>query len=320
MTDRDSATTDADVLIEVEERAIEMARGAGRILGKHFGTKLSVGYKDENETDPVTQVDKECQEYLVDAISHHFPDHGVVGEEDSPQKDSVAPEFVWILDPLDGTKNYLSGFPVYASSIGVLRKGTPVAGAIYVPWPGADEGSVFHARAGAGAFADDERLSVFEADQPDPVRLVTLPGSLGGSIRFDMAARGKTGEVRVTGSIAHELAMTAKGVLQYTVTMNSHLWDIAAGVLLVKEAGGLAMAGTPVRTFLAGPRLTWANSDSLIPAWREGETTMDELRKWAQPMVLGGPEIVRWVTDNLRTHRSLSRRLTHTLRRLNPTR
>lgn len=318
MMDGSSDLLCEDLLIEIENCAVDMARGAALILGKHFGTSLEVEYKDKGETDPVTQVDKECQEFLIDAISKRFPCHGIVGEEDAPKEDSAAPEIVWVLDPLDGTKNFLSGYPVYASSIGVLHRGTPVVGVIYVPWPDCDEGSVFRARVGAGAFVNEERLSVFEAKQPDPVRLVALPGSLRGFVSFGELARGQIGEVRVTGSIAHELAMTCKGVLQYTITMNPHLWDVAAGALLVREAGGIVMAGTSAGKSIVGYQQTWTDTGSLISNWKEGETTMQQLRNWSQPLVLGGPDIVTWVTANLSASNRRPGRLANILRSLNP--
>ncbi|HCH10345.1 MAG TPA: inositol monophosphatase, partial [Dehalococcoidia bacterium] len=70
------------------------------------------------------------------------------------------PDFLWVLDPLDGTKNFLHGLPVYACSVGVLYKGAPVAGAVFVPWPVEGGGIVFHAHKGGGAFADSEMISV----------------------------------------------------------------------------------------------------------------------------------------------------------------
>ena len=163
-----------DLLAEIESHAAEFARGAGKILSGHFEAPLQVDYKDEAESDPVTAADKETQRFLTDRILQAFPDHAVLGEEDDedaggdtssfPRKrestpGAPLPDFAWALDPLDGTKNFVAGLPVYASSIGVLHRGVPVVGAVYVPWPGC-EGRVVHARSGGPALLDGEPVSV----------------------------------------------------------------------------------------------------------------------------------------------------------------
>ena len=92
---------DDALLREIEARAAEMARGAGAVLSSYFGKSLDVEFKDEAGHDPVTNADKETQEFLGQAIGKHFPDHSILGEEDEPKEDSPANDFVWALDPLD---------------------------------------------------------------------------------------------------------------------------------------------------------------------------------------------------------------------------
>ena len=155
--------------VEIEAAAVEFARGAGDLLASHFGRALSVEYKDKAQQDPVTAADKETQAYLVDQISRRFPDHGVLGEEDDASLDGErsAADFLWVLDPLDGTTNFMNGLPVYASSIGVLYRGRPLAGAVYIPWPSANaSGVVVHCHVGGGAFADGEPVSVYQTEKP----------------------------------------------------------------------------------------------------------------------------------------------------------
>ena len=169
-----------------------MARDFGQMLMQYFGTNLDVQYKDEKESDPVTNVDKEVQTDLVRAISEGYPGHGVVGEED--EDDEPAPDYVWVLDPLDGTKNFINGLPVFASSIGILHRGVPVAGAIYVPWPGSLDGLVVHARKCGGAYANDEPVTVLDGPEPEGNRLIALPASFSRAFRFGAPMRGKAGE------------------------------------------------------------------------------------------------------------------------------
>ena len=116
--------------------------------------------------------------------------------------EAPAADVLWVLDPLDGTTNFLNGLPVYAVSIGVLYRGTPVAGALFVPWPGSNGGVVLHARRGGGARMEDEALSVLDGDAPEAGRLTGLPASFGARFRVGSGLRRQPGEVRVTGSIA----------------------------------------------------------------------------------------------------------------------
>jgi myo-inositol-1(or 4)-monophosphatase len=312
-------------LQEIENHAVEIAGGAGRILAGHFGRSLKIDYKDDAERDPVTEADHETQAYLVDAIKARFPDHGILGEEDDEETrddKSAAPDFLWVLDPLDGTKNFLHGLPVYASSIGVLFKGAPVAGAVFVPWPGAANGGlVFHARKGGGAFADGQPISVLDSDGPKGNVLVTLPAGFGSFLGFRKPMIGKVGELRVTGSIAYELVMVARGVTQYMVTTAPHLWDVAGGVALVMEAGGILMRGSrdpgPLGLF---PSTRWEEVETLVPDWRSGQTSLGDVRRWRAPLTLGSPGVARFVTANMRRRSNLRRRLVRRIRSLRPRR
>ena len=316
---------DDSLLAEIESLATNIARDAGAILSKYFGKgkSLDIEYKDKQERDPVTNADKESQEFLVKAISEKFPDHGILGEEneDKEQEESSAPDFVWVLDPLDGTKNFLNGLPIYASSIGIMHLGIPVAAAVFIPWPAEGGGVVLHARKGGGAFSDGEPISVFKSDEPKGNRLITLPGYFGATHSFQKPMRDKVGELRVTGSIAYEMAMTATGVLQYSITTGPRLWDAAGGVLLVMEAGGLVMRGHRKKRPLGlTPVTKWEPMESLVPTWQSGKTTMKELRKWVAPLTLGSPEVVRYVTSNVRNRPMLRWRLRRAMRKLKPKR
>lgn len=314
-----------ELLAQIEAQAVEMARNAGAVLLKHFGKSLSIEYKDKRQRDPVTNADKESQEYLKQAISQWFPGHGVLGEEDKDD-DSTAPDFLWVLDPLDGTRNFMSGLPVYACSLGVMYRGAPIVGAVFVPWPCEGGGVVLHARKGGGAFMGNvtlelsegqERLAVFQAEEPKGSAIVGVPGYFQRTYRFKKPMLGKVGEVRVTGSTAYELAMTARGTLQYAISSAPHLWDVAAGVVLVAEAGGLVMRGQRpqgLRSLWAAVR--WEPMEALVPTWQSGVTTMKELRGWTAPLVLGSPGVVRYLTANMRAIPPLEFRIRRLSRRM----
>jgi myo-inositol-1(or 4)-monophosphatase len=299
---------------EIEAHAIEIARGAGRILVEHFGRQIDVEFKDEQERDPVTAADKAAQEYLSTEIIKRFPEHGILGEEgtkEEKESDEPAKDILWVLDPLDGTTNFMNGLPLFASSIGVLYRGWPMAAALYIPWPTNDGGFVLHCRKGGGCFADDERVSVYESDEPVPSRLIGVPGYFGVLQGFTGELAGKAGEVRTTGSIAYELAMTAKGVLQYAMFGAPRLWDMAGGALAVVEAGGTVM------TRFRGEK-RWHPMECLVPSWGGKSPTMKELRGWVAPLVAGNPKVAPLIADNVKRRFSISSqfgKLTSPLRR-----
>ena len=305
---------DGDLPRRLESTAIDLARAAGVVLREHFSKAIDVEYKDEAERDPVSTVDKASQELLSAEIARRWPGHGILGEEilDGGQgdDDAPAPDVVWVLDPLDGTKNYLAGLPVYAASVGVLHRGAPVAGAIYAPWPGKEDGVVFHASRGGGAYVEDDPISVFQAEEPSAKRLATLPAYFTSTHRFLKPMRGRLGEIRNTGSIAYDMALVASGVLQYTYSHGPRLWDAAGGATIVMEAGGAMMRGRQARGALPFTTTTrWQRLESFLPRWESGKTTMGELRRWSAPLVTGSPGVIRYVTANVRRRSGIPRRL-----------
>ena len=313
LTPVQSTLPDDGLAEEIEAAAVELAKGAGEILSSRFGQRIAVEYKDKDQRDPVTEVDKACQEYLVREIGRLFPEHSILGEEgggdESGESETPCNDIVWVLDPLDGTTNFLNGLPVFASSIGVLYRGRPLVGAMFVPWPVAGGGFVLHCRRGAGCFAGEERTAVYESEEIVNNRLVGLPGFFGQSTRFGKGLKGRTGEVRTTGSIAYELAMTACGVLQYAVIGAPRMWDMAAGALAVMEAGGTVM------TRLHGQK-RWQPMDSLVPSWDARPPTLKELRQWVAPMVAGNKHVAPLVAQNLRRRFSLKAKLRPVVRKL----
>ena len=295
---------DAEIL-EIELHAVQLARGAGEILAGHFGRHIEVEFKDDKQRDPVTAADKTTQAYLAAEISRRFPDHGILGEEateEEKQSEEPARDTLWVLDPLDGTTNFLNGLPVFASSIGVIHRGRPVAAALYIPWPAEGGGFVLHCRRGGGCFADDVPVQVLETEQPIPNRLIGLPGYFAVANRFTGGLADKAGELRTTGSIAYELAMTARGVMQYGIFGAPRMWDMAGGALAVQEAGGTVM------TRFRGER-QWHPIESFVPSWDEKTPTMKELRAWVAPLVAGNNHLAPLIANNVRRRFSLKAKL-----------
>ena len=289
---------------ELEDFAVSLAWGAGSVLMEYFSgdrsDSLDVEYKDKNQRDPVTSADKATQDYLINEISNKFPEHGILGEEDSSDSgnDAQVPDFLWVLDPLDGTTNFINGLPVFASSIGLIYKGWPLIAALYIPWPNSRGGFVLHCHRGGGCYADDKVVSVYETASPVANRLIGLPGYFVQNMRFSKNIKGSPGELRTTGSIAYELAMTACGVLQYAVIGAPRMWDMLAGALAVQEAGGTIMIRLP------GEK-THGPMGSLFPAQYNGSPTFKQLRNWVGPLIGGNRQLAPLIEGNIRRKVSL---------------
>jgi myo-inositol-1(or 4)-monophosphatase len=230
---------DRQLLGEAEAVCVEAVRRAGSVLLEYFRTALQVDFKARGKTDPVTEADRHSEALLRRTLTRAFPQHGIVGEE---QEDAIRAEadYVWFLDPLDGTANFTAGLPAFAVSMGLCFRGQPVLGVIAVPWEG-PEGTVFRAHQGGGAYCNDTAIQVAPADLPAGTRLVSMPFWSLWQYRIRQVARMRQTNVRASGSIAYELAYAAHGAFQFSVISGARLWDMVAGVVLIQEAGGVTL-------------------------------------------------------------------------------
>jgi myo-inositol-1(or 4)-monophosphatase len=277
---------DSEELAEIERQVVDVAWQAGRILISRFRQPVNVDWKGKRKgADPVTDVDHRVEEFVREELSHRFSSHAVVGEEGAGAESEPA-ACTWVVDPLDGTTNFMNGLPAFACSIGLLEHGVPVVGAIFVPWPVAAEAMVLHARTGGGAWVDDQALTVSSVPLP-PRSLVVVPRR---SSRLHVPLTGGFGERRSVGSIAYEMAATALGTYGLVLFESPRVWDVAAGALLVKEAGGVAMT-LPRDSRSWRPLRAFAFDDHLRDEGGEPHVvTQAQLRNWTQP-VLAGPSL-----------------------------
>ena len=283
----------------IERSAVALAEEAGRLLLDYYRQAIEVEYKDEHRRDPVTKADREIEEYLARAVRERFPDHAVLGEEGSPGE--PAAEYLWVIDPVDGTSNFVYHLPFFCVSIAVLHRRRPVVAAIFAPGPAELGGGVYHARLGGGAFLGDRLIKV-ASPEPKPVRgLVSLPGFAFGMFRMSGAFARSPGDPRTLGSAALELALVAAGVLQYGLFGSLKIWDVAAGVLLVREAGGEVLSW---RGWLSG----WKRLGAFA-AREPSEKDPTGLRGWSEPLLAGGPQVASFVRAGARPNRHALRRL-----------
>jgi myo-inositol-1(or 4)-monophosphatase len=218
--------------------AIEAAKEAGRFLKQNLGKVREINLKSGQERNLVTEIDKKSEQLIVSIIRKHFPAHDILAEESGSEHGKQS-DFRWIIDPLDGTTNFTHGLPIFCVSIGLEKKGELIAGVIYDP--NFDE--LFTAEKARGAFLNGKRLRVsqtpllknsllvsgFPYDVPD-----NPDNCIEHFINFLLEAQG----IRRMGSAAIDLAYVAAGRYDGFWEVNLNSWDMAAGVLLIREAGG----------------------------------------------------------------------------------
>jgi myo-inositol-1(or 4)-monophosphatase len=214
------------------------ARKAGRALKRDFGEveKLQVSLK--GPANFVSSADKRAEDIVYQELSRARPGYGFLGEEGG-RREGADKTHTWVVDPLDGTSNFLHGIPQFAVSIGLEREGTIVAGVIYNP--ANDE--LYTAERGKGAFLNDQRLRVAGRQRLlDAVVACALPHHGRGDLalfRQEFAAvQDKVAGFRRFGAAALDLAWVAAGRLDAYWERNLSPWDMAAGLLMVREAGG----------------------------------------------------------------------------------
>ncbi|GIX46487.1 MAG: hypothetical protein KatS3mg131_0698 [Candidatus Tectimicrobiota bacterium] len=232
---------DRHLLVEAEAVCVEAVRQASAVLMEYFRTPLAVEFKEKGQQAPVTEADRHAEALLRRALTRAFPSHGIVAEEDETAVNAAA-DYLWFLDPLDGTANFAAGLPAFAVSAGLCYRGTPVLGVIAIPGEGA-AGTLLRAHWGGGAYCNDRRIHVAAEDVPAGTQLVSMPFWFLRQYRLRHGAQVWRWNVRAHGSIAYELGYTACGALQLAIISGARLWDMVAGVVLVHEAGGMAVFG-----------------------------------------------------------------------------
>jgi myo-inositol-1(or 4)-monophosphatase len=302
------ASRDTGSLALIEDCATEWAAECGRLASEYFRSGMAVEYKGPGRRDPVTEADRRVEDFLRATISDRFPEHRVLGEE-RPDVGPVDADFIWVLDPIDGTANFASGLPVFAVSIGVLQHGVPVVGAVYTSVGLHLRPGVIHARRGGGCVANGERLVAFGEPTLHPSRPAALPAAYWRRFRFGRGLRWQPIEARTTGSIAWELTMIAAGALQFGAYPRPHIWDLAAGAVLIREAGGLVL-------YWERARSSWLPLERFDAPLRNARGAPGALRDWTRPVLLGGSLVTTFVAQHLRPRDGLRARLWPLLWRL----
>jgi len=259
-------------LEEFVKSAKEAALIGGQVLRENFRKVQDHNIEEKAEKDFVSFVDRESEARIKDYILRKYPDHSVVGEEEGGEEEG---ELIWYIDPLDGTKNYIAGFPVFGVSVGLVKDGEPVVGAVYLP----AFNSLYWAGKGLGAYKDGKEITVSPTSN---LRLSVVAYGFPSRALRDLDTYwsifrevfDKVAAMRRPGAAAVDLCMTAEGIFEGMMEFELSPWDICAGTVILKEAGG------EVKTLKSHGRLDVIASNGRIQSYLEGVVTthLRELR------------------------------------------
>jgi myo-inositol-1(or 4)-monophosphatase len=231
--------------------AVKAARAAGAIINRAALDVESVRVSAKQTNDFVTEIDQAAEAIIIETLLTAYPGHGILAEESGSEQGAKDSEFVWIIDPLDGTTNFIHGFPVYCVSIALSVRGKIEQAVVYDP----TRNDLFCATKGRGAYMNDRRIRVAKRTRLQECLISTgFPYRPGDKLKPYLSMLGEVmtqcAGVRRPGAAALDLAYTAAGFNDGFFESNLLPWDVAAGSLLVTEAGGLVGNFTGEADFL----------------------------------------------------------------------
>lgn len=232
--------------------AIRAARNAGSIITRYMDRLDGLNVSAKGHNDFVSEVDRQAELEIIQTIQKAYPDHGILAEESRPEPSDH--DYLWIIDPLDGTTNYLHGFPQFAVSIALQYKGSLEQAVIYDPL----RQELFTATRGAGAYLNEKRIRVSKSGSKTGLTGTLLgtgfpfkwPEHLDTYLLTFKSLLVQTAGIRRAGSAALDLAYVGAGRLDGFWEIGLSPWDMAAGILIIQEAGGLVSDFGGGRDFL----------------------------------------------------------------------
>ena len=249
--------TDSQLLEEIKEAA----RGAGKIILGASKSQMHVSSKG-GKSNFVTEYDDQVQEYLIERFSTLLPDAHFVGEEEGRDvfTDECKNGYTFVIDPIDGTTNFMMGYRISVTSIGLFKDGEPYIGVVYDPY----SDRMFWAQKGMGAYENGVRISTSDEGLEHNLVCIGVAPYYGEEFIKNALLIGgwylrRCVDVRRTGSAAYDLCMVASGRTGLFYEARLGLWDYAAAALIVEEAGGKV-------TDMRGNRLSWRGKSSLCAA------------------------------------------------------
>jgi myo-inositol-1(or 4)-monophosphatase len=254
--------------------AVEAAKEAGRYLKYSVGKVKSIEMKQGEERNLVSEIDKTSEAKIISIIKRHYPNHAILAEESGAS--SASADYKWVIDPLDGTTNFLHGLPIFCVTIAIEYKAEIVAGVVYDP----NLEELFTAEKGSGAYCNGKRMRVTQTSDLMSSLLVTgFPydiaqnpdNAVGHFVNFLMEGQG----LRRLGSAALDLSYIAAGRFDGFWEVNLNPWDMAAGVLFVHEAGGKVTDFSGVPSSIYNKQVLATNGsihDAMLQVLKKGMT------------------------------------------------
>ncbi|WP_369973852.1 inositol monophosphatase family protein [Pelomonas sp. KK5] len=220
--------------------AIKAARAAGSIINRASLDLEALKINTKAPNDFVTEVDQAAEQVIIETLLSAYPDHGILAEESGREHGAKHSEFVWIIDPLDGTTNFIHGLPMYCVSIALAHRGVVQQAVVYDP----TRNDLFYATKGRGAYLNDKRLRVSKRTRLSDALVGTgFPYRRGDNpkryLKMFEAVMTEVAGVRRPGAAALDLCYVAAGYYDAFFEMGLNPWDVAAGSLIITEAGGL---------------------------------------------------------------------------------
>ncbi len=215
--------------------AIKAAKAAGKILMENYGKVNNVNTKSDKSL--VTEIDAACEKKIKEIIFSKYPKHNIIGEEEG--EDDKGSDYKWIVDPLDGTHNYIFNIPIFGTSIGLAYKNELIGGVVYIP----PLKELYVAEKGKGCFLNGKRLMIKDTSLKQ-----SLVSFSSGYIRSNAEESQRIAnkflnncfEIRVSGCAIFNITGILKNTFGVMISRNAKDWDVAAGVLMIRESDGIA--------------------------------------------------------------------------------
>ena len=210
---------------------IKAAKEAGDVILKYYKSKYEI--KDKSYHNPVTTADKEADETIKKILMNNFPDYGWLSEETVDSSERLIKEKVWVVDPLDGTKEFIEGIPNFVVSIGLVKEGNPILGVLYNPVTK----ELFSASEGEGAFLNNNRISCSSKEKTEEMVILNSRSETQRGLWNPHKDKFKV--LEPIGSVAYKLGLTAAAKADVFASLRpKNEWDICAGNCIINESGG----------------------------------------------------------------------------------
>jgi len=274
---------DPETIASLECAAVRLARMGAAVICEELSAKPQVEFKRTRPAspplaDPVSGTDRRVESLIREHLALRFPEHAVIGEEYS-QSGRTDAGIVWVVDPIDGTANYINGLPLFGCSIGVLCRSQPIAGAIWCASTHALRPGVYHAREGGVLRFDGVPLE--RRQDPAWRGLAAEPGRA--------PVHSETWDTRVLGCATLEFAFVAAGLLRLAFIPRPAIWDAAAGLALLRGANCHAVVLRP-----SGP-------ETLLYFGRAGDP-LPTLARWSEPLLIGDAAALSRASASPKSH------------------